>query len=70
MAMFSPEEKLEELKKEFESMKATKKNYRQLKAKVQGFLSGLEKRNRSKVYPLDKAKKQNVERGKEEDRER
>ncbi|QMU63200.1 MAG: hypothetical protein GKR88_02195 [Flavobacteriaceae bacterium] len=55
-AVFAPKEKLEALKKRYEKLKLTNKNLWQLRAEMEGFMQGLEKRNRSRLDILDKTK--------------
>ena len=67
LATFAPKENLEKLKKQYVSMKNNNSNNKILKAKMSGFMDGLEKRNRSRLSILEKSINQDKER---EERER
>lgn len=60
-AVFSPKENLSALKREYENLKPKAEKYWKLRAKAEGFLAGLEKRNRSRLDLLEKMKDQSRE---------
>jgi hypothetical protein len=56
LAVFSPKENLDQLKKKYQSMKKSASNNKKMKALMSGFMAGLEQRNRSRLETLEKMK--------------
>ena len=55
-AVFEPKENLAKLKVQYEQIRPTAKNYTILKAKMAGFMAGLEARYKSRLHLLDASK--------------
>ena len=55
LAVFAPKTNLEKLKGQYVSMKRTSSNTHIMKAKMSGFMAGLEARNKSRLSLLGKA---------------
>ena len=68
LATFSPKENLGKLKKKYVSLKKSNTNNKILKAKMSGFMDGLEKRNRSRLSILEESLNQEKEREERESR--
>ena len=66
LAVFSPKENLEKLKAQYASMRKTTQNHHIMKAKMTGFMAGLEARNRSRLGLLDQASQQSKAQSKED----
>ena len=58
LAVFEPKENLEKLKQQYTSMKRNSSNTEVMKAKMAGFMAGLEARNKSRIHQLNKTKQQ------------
>lgn len=65
-AVFTPKENLEKLKKQYFSMKRSSNNNQIMKAKMAGFMAGLEARNKSRFSLLKKSVNIGKERNEQE----
>jgi len=66
LAVFAPKTNLDKLKQQYASMRKNSNNNHIMKAKMAGFMAGLEARNKSRIHLLDKAQQKSIDRDKDD----